>query len=68
MTLTLNIDDEVVERARKLADAYGTSLGVIVGAFLQEIATGDVSIEEVMHKLERQADGRKWSRRDLYRH
>jgi antitoxin component of RelBE/YafQ-DinJ toxin-antitoxin module len=68
MTVTLNIDEEIVERARKLADAYGTSLSVIVGAFLQEIATGDVSIEEVMHRLERQADGRKWSRRDLYRY
>ena len=54
--------------ARKLADAYGTSLSVIVGAFLQEIATGDVSIEYVMQKLERQSDGRGWSRRDLYRY
>jgi predicted transcriptional regulator len=68
MTVTLNIDDELLERARKIAEERGTSLRVIVGAFLQDIATGDVSIEEVMHKLERQADGRKWSRRDLYRY
>jgi len=68
MTVTLNIDDEVVERARKVTEDRGTSLDVIIGAFLQEIVTDDMSIEEVLAKLERQANGRKWSRRDLYRY
>jgi hypothetical protein len=66
--VTLNIDDEVVEQARKVAEDRGASLDVIIGAFLQEIATDDTSIEHVMGKLERQADGRGWSRRDLYRY
>jgi antitoxin component of RelBE/YafQ-DinJ toxin-antitoxin module len=66
--VTLNIDDEVVERARKVTEDRGTSLDVIIGAFLQEIATDDMSIEDVMDKRERQANGRKWSRRDLYRY
>ncbi len=68
MTVTLNVDEEIVERARKVAEERGTSLGVIVGAFLQDIATGDVTIEEVIDKLERRAAGRMWSRRDLYRY
>ena len=67
MTMTLNIDEEIEKRARKAAEERGTSLDVIVGAFLRDVATGDVTIDEVLGKLERRAKGQRWSRKDLYR-
>ena len=49
MNLTLSIDDQVVSRARKRAEALGKSLNQLVRDYLQKLAGGDnpeQSIEE----------------------
>ena len=49
MNVTLSIDEQVVERARKRADALGKSLNELIRDYLQKVAGGDDperSIEE----------------------
>ena len=49
MNVTLSIDEQVVERARKKADALGKSLNQLIRDYLQKLAGGDDperSIEE----------------------
>jgi len=49
MNLTLSVDEQVIERARKKADALGKSLNQLVRDYLQQLAGGDDperSIEE----------------------
>jgi len=49
MNLTLSIDDQLVARARKKAEALGKSLNQLVRDYLQTLAGGDDperSIEE----------------------
>ena len=49
MNVTLSIDQQVVERARKKADALGKSLNELIRDYLQKVAGGDDperSIEE----------------------
>jgi len=71
MTVTLDIDEKIVERAREVAKEYGISLETIIGTVLQKIATDDMSsmsIEELIDEINVQSDGRKWSRKALYRY
>ena len=49
MNVTLSIDDQVVTRARKKAEALGKSLNQLIRDYLQTVAGGDDperSIEE----------------------
>jgi len=49
MNVTLSIDEQTVERARKKADALGKSLNELIRDYLQKVAGGDDperSIEE----------------------
>jgi Family of unknown function (DUF6364) len=49
MNLTLSIDEQVVNQARKKADALGKSLNQLIRDYLQKLAGGDDpdrSIEE----------------------
>jgi hypothetical protein len=49
MNVTLSIDEQIVERARKRADALGKSLNQLIRDYLQKLAGGDDperSIEE----------------------
>jgi hypothetical protein len=41
MNLTLSIDEQVVSRARKKADALGKSLNQMIRDYLQKLAGGD---------------------------
>ena len=41
MNLTLSLDEQLVERARKKADALGKSLNQMVREYLQRVAGGD---------------------------
>ena len=62
MNLTLSIDDHVVSRARKKAEALGKSLNQLIRDYLQALAGGndaERSIEEFRH-LSGQGHSRGW--------
>jgi hypothetical protein len=62
MNVTLSIDDHVVRRARKKAEAIGKSLNQLIRDYLQSIAGGndpERSIEE-FQRLSGQGDSRGW--------
>lgn len=62
MNVTLSIDDHLVARARKRAEAMGKSLNQLIRDHLQSIADGDdpeSSIEE-LKKLWGQGHSRGW--------
>ncbi len=62
MNVTLSIDDQLVARARKKAEALGKSLNQLVRDYLQTIAGGDDperSIEE-FKRLSGKGHSRGW--------
>jgi hypothetical protein len=62
MNVTLSIDEQVVERARKKADALGKSLNQLIRDYLQKLAGGDDperSIEE-FNRLSGRGHSRGW--------
>ena len=62
MNVTLSIDDQLVSRARKKAEAMGKSLNQLVRDYLQRVAGGDDperSIEE-FKRLSGQGHSRGW--------
>jgi antitoxin component of RelBE/YafQ-DinJ toxin-antitoxin module len=60
MNLTLSVDDQVVQRARAVAEAMGTSLNQLVRDYLATLAAkGDVEADiEEMRRLSKDAGGR----------
>jgi hypothetical protein len=62
MNVTLSIDEQTVARARKKAEALGTSLNQLIRDYLQTLAGGDdpeKSIQE-FKRLSGQGDPRGW--------
>jgi hypothetical protein len=62
MNVTLSIDEQLVARARKKADALGKSLNQLIRDYLQKIAGGDDperSIEE-FKRLSGHGNSRGW--------
>jgi hypothetical protein len=62
MNVTLSIDDQLVSRARKKAEAVGKSLNQLIRDYLQSVAGGDNperSIEE-FKRLSGQGHSRRW--------
>ena len=62
MNLTLSVDEQLVSRARKRAEALGTSLNQLVRDYLQKLAGGDDperSIEE-FRRLSGKGHSRGW--------
>ena len=62
MNVTLSIDDQVVSRARKKAEALGKSLNQMIRDYLQKVAGSDDpdhSIEE-FRRLSGQGNSRGW--------
>ena len=62
MNVTLSIDEQLVARARKKADALGKSLHQLIRDYLQKLAGGDDperSIEE-FRKLSGRGHSRGW--------
>ena len=55
MTLTLSVDDELVERAREVAASLGTSLDQLFNAYLEQLAAR-ADIESELEELERLSD------------
>ena len=62
MNVTLSIDEQTVERARRKADALGKSLNQLIRDYLQRLAGGDdpeQSIEE-FKRLSGHGHSRGW--------
>jgi hypothetical protein len=62
MNITLSVDEKTVARARKRAEAMGTSLNQVIRDYLQKLAGGDDperSIEE-FRRLSGTGDSRGW--------
>lgn len=72
MNVTLSIDEKLVERARRLAAAQGTSLNQMIRHLLEE-ATAASSVDQLVGELEElwaaaegDSGGRTWRRDELY--
>jgi hypothetical protein len=62
MNVTLSLDEQLVDRARKKAEALGKSLNQLIRDYLQAMAGGDdpeKSIEE-FRRLSGQGHSRGW--------
>jgi uncharacterized protein DUF6364 len=62
MNVTLSIDEQILARARKKADALGKSLNQLIRDYLQKLAGGDDperSIEE-FKRLSGRGNSRGW--------
>jgi len=62
MNITLSVDEQLIERARKKADALGKSLNQLVREYLQKLAGGDVPEHSVAEfkRLSGQGHSRGW--------
>ncbi len=62
MNLTLSIDEQLVARARKRADALGKSLNQLVRDYLQRLAGGDDPEHSVaeFQRLSGKGNSRGW--------
>jgi hypothetical protein len=74
MNLTLSVDEQLVERARKRARAMGKSLNELVREYLRNLA-GDEDAKrdmEVLRALSRRGRGRsggwRFNREELHEH
>ena len=72
MNVTLSIDEKLVERARRLAAAQGTSLNQMIRRLLEE-ATAASSVDRFVEELdelwasdEGDSGGQAWRRDELY--
>jgi hypothetical protein len=72
MNITLSVDDEIVEGARRKAEALGTSVNRLVREYLEELAgkTDPAADAEEFVRLSREANGRsrgwKFNREELH--
>jgi hypothetical protein len=73
MNVTLSVDDEVIRRARRKAEALGTSVNQLVRDYLEQLSgtsEGEADAAE-FERLSRQAQGDsrgwKFNREELHR-
>lgn len=74
MKITLNIDDEIVKKVRKIAIDKDTTLTAMVRDYLTSIAGSDAAtrkadadkLTETLEKVSRDMGPRTWTREDLY--
>ena len=74
MHITLNIDEDIVKKVRKIAINKDTTLTAMVRDYLIWVAKGDAlerqhsiaALDESFERLSRGMGPRKWSREDLY--
>jgi hypothetical protein len=70
--VTVQLDDDVIHRAKVLAAKRGTSLSALVANELERIVEADDRYEEAWRRAEKVLDnatprgGRRWRREDLY--
>ncbi len=62
MNVTLSLDEQLVERARKKADALGKSLNQMIRDYLQKVAGGDDAEQSVAEfkRLSGRGHSRGW--------
>jgi hypothetical protein len=70
MNITLSVDEKLVQRARKRAEAMGKSLNQVVREHLQKLA-GEDDTERDMAELRRlsgtgDSNGWVWNRDEIY--
>ena len=74
MNITLNIDEEIVKKVRKIAIDKDTTLTAMVRDYLTWVAKGDAAerqqsvalLDESFQRLSRDMGPHNWSREDLY--
>jgi len=73
MTITLDLDETIVERARELAKEYGISLETMIGEYVHGLALDKMSPTDLANELRRQwsassgdSRGEKWTREELH--
>ena len=74
MDITLDIDDEVVRKVRRMADHRGTTLSAMVSDYLASVVERDVAarrehaakFRESVDRYSRDMGPRTWTRDDLY--
>jgi hypothetical protein len=72
MNLTISVDEQLVERARKLAQAQGVSLQELIRRYLEGLAgsrSPEAAADELLALMSDQgghSDGRRIGREDAY--
>ncbi len=74
MNITLNIDEDIVKKVRKIAIDKDTTLTAMVRDYLTWVANGDAAererrvllLEDSFNRLSRDMGPRNWTREDLY--
>jgi len=71
MNVTLSIDDQILARARRLAQRRGKSLNEMIRDYLATLTVGDpreavAELDRLWSEEEGDSGGRKWSREELY--
>lgn len=74
MNITLNIDEEVVRKVRKIASDRDTTLAAMVSDYLARLAQEDavarkervLLLEDSFRRLSRSMGAQRWNRDDLY--
>ena len=74
MNITLNVDEDIVKKVRKIAIDKDTTLTAMVRDYLTWVASGDAGererhvllLEDSFERLSRDMGPRKWNREDLY--
>lgn len=72
VNVTLSIDDEVIRKARRRAEALGTSVNQLIRDYLQELSgmsdpNGDAAeFERLSHQAKGNSRGWKFNREELH--
>lgn len=74
LSLMIDVDEKVVERAKQVATERDTTLSAMVREYLEHVAVADDAsreqrlntIRSSLEKLARPLGGRDWKRGDLY--
>jgi len=73
MTVTLDLDDELVRLARELAKEYGLSLEAMLGEYVHGLALDKMTPADLARDLRRQwaassgdSRGEKWTREEMH--
>jgi replicative DNA helicase len=72
VNVTLSIDEEILERARKLASQRGTSVNQMIRDYLESL-TSETSREDVIAELRQSwatsagnSEGQRWTREEIH--
>ena len=74
MNITLNIDEDIVKKVRKIAIDKDTTLTAMVRDYLTWVANGDTAererrvlqLQDSFKRMSRDMGPRSWTREDLY--